>query len=197
MLNQSDKIERFTEVINKTAEKQCKKIKKQTEAFKEKELKELEFESENELKSRIDFEIGRIATETNKRISLLQSESKKEIAKVRDEITKNVFEKVRESLADFVKTEQYKVLLEKSFAGLCEETGNGTILYVRKEDEETANEYAKTNPAVSAVSVTDEISIGGAFASNKEKTVFAYDTLESRLEGLREAFMASSGLTIV
>ena len=33
MLNQNDKIERFSEIINKNALAQCKKIEKQTEKF--------------------------------------------------------------------------------------------------------------------------------------------------------------------
>ena len=197
MLNQSDKIERFTEVINKTAEKQCKKIKKQTEAFKEKELKELEIESEKELKARIDFETGRIATETNKQISFMQNESKKKIAKVRDDITKSVFERVRAQLVSFSQTKQYCAFLEKCIADLCAQIGEEPVIYVKKEDEEKAKEFAKANSTAFEVRLTDKILLGGAFASNKEETVFAYDTLDIRLESRKEEFMASSGLTIV
>lgn len=194
MLNQSDKIERFTEVINKTAEKQCKKIMKQTESFKEKEFHELEIESENELKNRISFEVSRIATETNKKISLLQTESKKKVSQVRDEITKSVFEKAKERLVTFTETQEYDALLDICIKNLIEEVGENAVIYVRKEDTEKAEKIAKSISAECEVKVTQEIEIGGAFASNKEESVFVYDTLESRLESQKEKFMASSGL---
>lgn len=197
MLNQSDKIERFTEVINKTAEKQCKKIMKQTQAFKEKEFHELEIQSENELKNRISFEISRIEAETNKKISLAQTRSKKKISAVRDEITKSVFEKAKEKLVSFTETQEYNALLEKCIKNLTEEIGENAVIYVRKEDAEKAEKIAKSISDATEVRATAEIEIGGAFASNKEESVFAYDTLESRLESQKEKFMASSGLLIV
>ncbi len=197
MLNQSDKIERFTEVINKTAEKQCKKIIKQTEAFKEKEFHELEIESENELKNRIGFEVSRIETETNRKISILQSESKKKISAFRDEIAKSVFQKAKEKLASFTKTQEYDALIEKCIKNVIAEIGEDAIVYVRKEDEQKAQKIAKSISDSFEVRVTKEIEIGGAFASNPEESVFAYDTLESRLDSQKEKFMASSGLTIM
>ncbi len=197
MLNQSDKIERFTEVINKTAEKQCKKIKKQTEEFKNKELSELMLQSESELKKQIEFDVGRIARNTNGQISAFQSESKKKIAAVRDEIKDSVFEKAAGQLLEFSKTEQYGSFLQKSIVSLCDEIGSNAVIYVKSADEEKAKEIAKSISNEAQVKVSDEIKIGGAYASNPEETVFAYDTFETRLQSQVEPFMASSGLIIV
>ena len=49
MLNQNDKIERFSEIINKNALSQCKKIEKQTEKFRKEQLKDLESKAKAEL----------------------------------------------------------------------------------------------------------------------------------------------------
>ena len=55
MLNQNDKIERFSEIINKNALSQCKKIEKQTEKFRKEQLKDLESKAKAELGPHFDY----------------------------------------------------------------------------------------------------------------------------------------------
>lgn len=196
MLNQNDKIERFSEIINKNALAQCKKIEKQTEKFRKEQLAALEKKAKAELQSRLDYEAQRINTQTGSRISALNAQSKKNLAQKREEITSAVFEKVKEKLASFAKTAQYEAFLEKSVSALAEEIGENAIIYVRESDLALCKEKFLGIKGVKAFEKSNKIKLGGAAASNEAKTVFAVDTLESRVAFQRELFLTQSLLSI-
>ncbi|MGN0468992.1 MAG: V-type ATP synthase subunit E [Acutalibacteraceae bacterium] len=197
MLNQNDKIERFAEVINKNAEKQCKKIEKQAAQFRKKELADLEKQCENELNNRLLFEKGRISNETNKKISALEGESKKQISLKREEIMNSVFSSAEKKLCEFTESDAYYPVLEKSIKNLCDEIEENVIIFVRQKDVALAQKAASLLSCVLSVNVSDDIRIGGAYACNEEQTVFVYDTFDARLENQKEVFMSESGLAAV
>lgn len=194
MLNQNEKIERFAEVINKSAATRCKRLEKQTEKFRKSQLSLLEAQEKKELSARLSYEVQKIQTETNSTISALTAQSKQRIVAKRDEITAEVFALCEERLKSFVKSEEYKSFLQKSISNLLCEVGEDGFVYVRECDTELCKKMFEGK------SVTflkgEDIKIGGAYASNKEKSVFVSDTLEGRLSEKREAFMAFSGLSI-
>lgn len=196
MLNQNDKIERFSEIINKNALAQCKKIEKQTEKFRKEQLQELESKAKAELQNRLGYEAQRIKTQTGSKISAINAESKKNLAEKREEITSAVFEKVKEKLTSFTKTAEYEAFLQKSVSALAEEIGENAIVYVRESDLPLCKEKLSGIKGIKAFEKSDKIKLGGAAASNEAKTVFAVDTLESRVALQRELFLTQSSLSI-
>ncbi len=196
MLNQNDKIERFSEIINKNALAQCKKIEKQTEKFRKEQLKDLESKANAELQSRLGYEAQRITTQTGSRISALNAQSKKNLAQKREDITAAVFEKVKEKLVYFTKSDDYEAFLRKSIVSLVEEIGSGCVVYVRESDLALCKEKLSDIEGIKAFEKSEKIKLGGAAASNEAKTVFAVDTLESRIATQRERFLAQSALSI-
>ena len=194
MLNQNDKIERFSEIINKNALAQCKKIEKQTEKFRKEQLKELETKAKAELEGRLEYEAQRITTQKGSKISSLISESRKHLAAKREEITVCVFKKVEERLSAFAESDAYPQFLKKSIEALVEEVGEGAVVYVRKSDLEKCR--ALSVSGVGRFEESSKIKLGGAAASNSAGTVFAVDTLESRLEEQKEAFKQKADLAI-
>lgn len=194
MLNQNDKIERFSEIINRNALSQCKKIEKQTEKFRKEQLRELESTAKTQLKSRIEYEAQRITTQKGSRISALISESRMRLAAKRGEITGCVFKKVEEELMKFTLSPAYSDFLKKSIAALLEEVGEGAVVYVRKADMELCRGLSING--VSRFEESGKIRLGGAAASNEDGTVFAVDTLDSRLEEQKELFKERADLSI-
>ena len=194
MLNQNDKIERFSEIINKNALAQCKKIEKQTEKFRKEQLRELETKAKSELDSRLEYEAQRITTQKGSKISALISESRKNLAAKREEITACVFKKVEERLSAFAESDAYLPFLKKSIEALVCEVGEGAVVYVRKADLEKCRAFSVDG--VERFEESSKIKLGGTAASNKAGTVFAVDTLESRLEEQREAFKQKADLSI-
>lgn len=194
MLNQNDKIERFSEIINRNALAQCKKIEKQTEKFRKEQLKDLESKAKAELESRLEYEAQRITTQKGSRISTLVSESKKHLAEKREEITTGVFKKVEEQLEKFTESSAYPEFLKNSIKALVEEVGEGACIYARKADLELCRGLGVSG--VAEIKESSKIKLGGVAASNAAGTVFAVDTLESRLEEQKEAFKQKADLSI-
>ncbi len=196
MLNQNDKIERFAEIINKNALAQCKKIEKQTEKFRKEQLRELENSAKAELESRLEYERQRIATQKGSRISALNAQSKKNLANRREQITDAVFEKVRLQLEAFSASEEYESFLRRSVVALVCELGDGAVIYVKEKDLPLCREKLFDIEGVASFEASERVVLGGAMASNAEKTVFAVDTLESRMAAQRDLFLSQSSLSI-
>ncbi len=175
---------------------QCKKIQRQTDKFKSSELKKLEDNAKNHLEAKLRYEEEAVKTKLNCEISALAASGKRDVINCRNQIMKDVFDKTVKKLTDFTKTDDYRLLLEKSIASLTDAFEEDVIVFVKESDLEKAEEICKNNPKVSAVKASEKIKIGLAFASNLNGTVFADDTLECRLEQQKEQFMADSGLTI-
>lgn len=196
MLNQNDKIELFAEDINKNALNICKKIEKQTEKFKNQQMADFEKAAKDELKAKTDYEARRLNSETNREISALAAKSKREAVMHRNEITQKVFEKAEQKLLDFCGSDEYISLLEKCLVALASAIDGNVIIYVKQRDVEAAKSICNGISNVSEVRASDKIKIGLAMASNEELTVFADDTLESRLLRGKEQFMSESGLSL-
>ena len=196
MFNQNDKIERFAEDINKNAMSICKKIEKQTARFTKQQMAAFENEAKNELKSKTEYEVRRLNTQTNREISALAAKSKQSAVMHRNEITEKVFEKAEKKLVDFCGSEQYKSLLEKCIVSLASAIDGNVIIYVKENDVAAANEICKDISNVIEVRMSSKIKIGLAMASNEALSVYADDTLESRLLRCKEQFMSESGLTL-
>lgn len=196
MLNQNEKVERFAEEINKTAMNQCRKIEKQTAKFKNSELEKLKEDAENQLSSRKQYEEETIKTQMNREISALAAAGKSDVINRRNEIMAEVFKKSEKKLIEFTKSDAYQKLLLDSINKLVNAIGEEVIIYVRSDDKSLAESICEKIENVSEVKVSKKVKIGLAFASDKNETVFADDTLEKRLELQKEEFMSWSGLSI-
>lgn len=187
-----DKVERFAAVINKTANKKVKEFEAQAEDFLTREVKNLEDEFALKLENRLSFESDRINSATNREITSFENESKKKISEKRMQIRSEIFRSVREKTQAFVQSEKYGEFLKKSVASLLTEVGEDAVIYARECDIDEVKAIA---PGVE-VKASDEIELGGLFASDKEGTYFVYDTLDSRCEEQFENFLSVADLSV-
>lgn len=187
-----DKVERFTAVINKTADKKVKKFEAQAQEFLEREIASLEDEFEKKLENRLHFETERIRSTANKEITSLQNASKKEISKRRSEIRREVFEDVKTRLNAFTASNEYNSFLKRSIDSVISSLGDDAIIYACERDLDAVKKLANNHE----VKVSDEINIGGIYASNKNATYYIYDTLDSRLDAQFDNFLSVADLSV-
>ena len=188
MVTQDERVERFGELINKKANKQVKKHEDRAAKLLEKEVAALETELAHKLDSRLKFESDRINADTNKQISTLENEEKLKLANKREEIKADVFEIVRNKLSDFVTSDEYAAFLKERVKALCETLGDCS-LYCREEDETLIRRISADFDNVKDVIVSKDIKIGGISASSPDGEVFAYDTLDVRLQKCKDDFL--------
>ncbi len=196
MLNQSDKFERFAEVINKNAEKQCKEIKAQMEQIQEQEIQKLQSRINKEFDGKLSYELSKMKAQSNHDFSEKSSTTRKYLIGYRDQITDKVFAKAESELVVFAKSEMYEKFLITSLirlsAGLCE---NFTA-YVCENDVKLVTKLAKDFVLVSSVKASDEVKIGGIIAKNESETVVVNDSLFERMMAQKDWFMTTANLEI-
>ena len=196
MLNQNDKIELFAEEINKNADKIVKKLERQTERFRQQQLDAFETDAKEQLDSRIEYESRRLKTQRNREISALRADEMRASLAHRGEIVDAVFAEAKQRLLSYTETPAYRALLGESLRALKAQFDAGVIFYVAPRDLAMAQELAAEIADVREVRAEDSITLGLAKASDPTGTVFADDTMESRLAQYRETFLEHSGLMI-
>ncbi len=200
MPNENAKFLRFAEVVSKNAEAECKRIEKQTKNYKDSELSAITKQIEEETKNLLFYETGKINAKVNKQISDLKAESKKALMEHREKITNEVFEAVKEKLADFCESEQYDVFLQKSLdntlSALALKKGERCAVLCRKRDFELLKNLTAELDFSGEIKISDDIAVGGIAVQKADGSLKLDDTLDTRLLKEKENFKARSGLKI-
>ncbi|MBQ5969965.1 MAG: V-type ATP synthase subunit E [Clostridia bacterium] len=196
MLNQNDKIELFSEEINKNADKIVKKLEKQTERFRRQQLDAFESDAREQLEHRIDYASHRLKTEMNREISALRAEQKRAALAHRAEIVDAAFDEAKGRLQAFRATPAYRDLLSDVLRSLAAGFDGDVILYVAPQEVPLAAELSQSLTNVADIRADASITLGLAKASDPAGAVFADDTMECRLAQYRETFLERSGLIV-
>ena len=196
MLNQNDKIELFSQEINKNADKIVKKLEKQTERFRKQQLDSFEADARAQLDHRIAYESHRLETEMNREISALRAERKRAVLDHRAAIVDSVFEEAKARLVSFRDTPAYDALLEKVMRDLSSRFSGEVVFFVAPADESAAAKIAQSISNCAGVKTDDSITLGLAKAADPDFRVVVDDTMECRLAQYRETFLEESNLQI-
>ena len=198
MLNQNEKLERFSAQINRTAEKSVLKIKKQTEKISNTQLEQFRAEAQAELEERMAYAKGRLLRDANAAVARHAAGRKQLSSQHREQIVDDVFAQVKSHLQAFVSTDAYRSLLKDCITSLLHSLGKrGAKIYVRAEDEEIAATIAKAIDPDADVVVDSANTLGLARVATADGSIFLSDTFDSRLDAARSRFLAGCGLSIL
>ena len=186
-----DKINKFYVAINHYAEEQRKKIEQEIDSFKRKELEVL-----TEAYRLIQKEMAEMRNGISKEMAQREMNVRKDLLSKRREITDEVFEQAKKALSEFTKEKGYADLLVKK-AEILSKTFQkpGTVIRIRKEDEQYKELIQKAFGNDCEFKISDDIQIGGILAYNSEMGIAADETLDSLLED--EWFEENSGMAVV
>lgn len=194
----AEKASAFLQAINKYAEEQRNEIHAEVEQFKEEELKKAEIEVLTDAYTLIQKEMAQMRKEVATEISHEEMEGKKKLFLQRRQITQEVFDKAKEKLLAYTKTDTYPSLLEGYASSIAKIlTKPGTVLWVKESDLAYADRIQTAYGLPCQVKADDSILIGGIRGSNPEMGLVADETMDSKLEAQYEWFFSNSGLSIV
>lgn len=198
MSTSTDNVKAFTDAIKKMAADECEKINNETAQIGTQRIKAANEEAENRYSGYVSYEIKRILSDKNKEISLAEEQSKKNLADLRKELTDKVFEKVKEDLSEFTKTDGYLHLLVKFVKQIYDETPEGDSIefFVRPEDLILKEEINDSVKKYIHISVSDDIKIGGIKAVNHATGCLYDNSFDIKLEEQKAWFVENSGLKI-
>lgn len=193
-----DKLNKFYLAINHYAEEQRKKIEKEVNEFKNKELNETEFEVLNESYRLIQKEMAEMRNKIFREIASREMDKKKTLLIKRKQITNEVFNRAFKSLLEFTLKDNYPSLLVKYAKELSKVFDkSGTILYIKSEDKQYEDLIKQAFSIKPTIKIDDGIQIGGIKAGNSEMGIEADDTLDTKLESQREWFEKMSGMVVI
>lgn len=192
------KASNFLEAINKYAEEQRTQIQREVDDFKKEELEKAESEVLNDAFQLIQAEMAEMKTLISSDLSKKEMEGRKVLLEKRNQIEDEVFKKAEDKLIQFVKSKKYPTLLKRYAKEIAEVLNEpGTIVYVKKEDLSFSDIIKAEFPMGCTIEISDNIIIGGIYASNEDMGMVADESLDSKLEEQRTWFAENSGLKVV
>ena len=191
------KTDNFLKAIEKYAEEQRTKIESEAEDFKEKELNKAEEEGLKEAYVLIQKKMSDINTKISSDLSKAESASRKEIFIKRKEISEKVFEKAKQKLLEYTKTDKYSKMLETSTKEISSKlNADDVVLFVKEEDMKFEKELKVAFGQSCEVKPSDEITIGGVMGLSHKLGLLADETLDTKLSEQHEWFYENSGLCV-
>lgn len=187
----------FTDAIKKMAAEECEKIYFETNEMKKERLKSLNEEAESRYADYVNYELTRIISEKNKKIAALEEESKKVLSALRKELTDKVFSKVKGDIEDFTKGNDYKDFLIECAKEIYGAMPDADLeFFLREKDIKFKEDINSSLGKHIHISSTNDISLGGIKAVNRETGCLLDNTLDIKLEEQMTWFLENSGLKI-
>lgn len=192
------KTSNFLKAINKYAEEQRTQIQKEVEDFKKEELEKAESEVLNDAFQLIQAEMAEMKTHVSSELSKKEMNGRKTLFEKRNLIADEVFNQAKNKLIDFVKSDEYPKLIKKYTKDIAKILNKpGTIIYIRKDDIPLSDMIKSEFKMDCTIKISDEITIGGIYASNEDMGIVADESLDSKLEEQRTWFAENSGLKVI
>ncbi len=191
------KTDNFLKAIEKYAAEQRSKIEAEAEEFKTKEINKAEEDGLKEAYVLLQRKMSSINTGIARELSKAENASRKSTFEKRQEIEEKVFERAKEKLLAYTKTDKYlEKMLSSAKAVSSKLTANDVVLYVCERDMKLKNKIISAFGRKCDIQVSDEIKIGGLTALSREMGLLVDETLDTKLENQREWFCENSGLTV-
>ena len=198
MQQQMEKLLHFTDAVMKTAVRESDELRKQLEETRTQALERVRDEAKEAARAYYDKEAARIRAEAGREISKHLMESKREIYLRRKEIGQEVFDKVRERIAQYTASPEYPEHLKELLLSALKQLPGATrvSLRLRQEDLPLGPELAKAAAPVKVEYEEGSFSLGGLAIRCPELGLRVDCSFDNRLEELSSHFAESFGLSL-
>lgn len=196
MIASEEKSRLFLNAIREHLEARQKDIEDEIAAVRRQERENAEAEAAALSEEYIRLEAEAIRAQANRDSAQLETALRAELAAERTRITKEVFDAARGKLEAFTKTPAYQDFLLRSAAAIRRHYADKPItVYLRAADLPAREAVLALLGSGGAVEEDAGIRIGGCKAASTDTTLRIDDTLDARLEGLKQEFYEISGLS--
>lgn len=185
----------FLKSVTDYAQTQCKKLERTAETQMQKEITAYKKQAAENSRSNTNREIGKIRSDAAFKAAEYESEKRLALASLRNELSDGIFDEITLKIKDFTKSSEYSDFLKKSAERLIAVIGSEIVFYVRPCDMIYAgllNEIAEN----AEIREDGQIVLGGIIATDKNATLRADDTLDSRLSAEKKSFFENTDFKI-
>ncbi len=198
MQQQMEKLLHFTDAVMKNAARESDELRRQLADTRTKTLEKAREEAQEAPRTYYDREAARIRAQAGREVSMHLMEGKRKIYLRRKEIGQEVFEKVRQRIAQYTASPEYPKHLEALLAAAMKQLPGArrVSLRLRKEDLPLADRLAKTIAPVKVEYEEGSFSLGGLALRCPELGLRVDCSFDNQLEELASHFAESFGLSV-
>ena len=193
-----EKLLHFTDAVMKNAARESDELRRQLADTRTKTLEKAREEAQEAARTYYDREAARIRAQAGREVSMHLMEGKRKIYLRRKEIGQEVFEKVRQRIAQYTASPEYPKHLEALLAAAMKQLPGArrVSLRLRKEDLPLADRLAKTIAPVKVEYEEGSFSLGGLALRCPELGLRVDCSFDNQLEELASHFAESFGLSV-
>ena len=197
-MSQPDKkLDKFSSAVLKDAEEQRRIILEEIEEYRKAQMEKAEEDILHEAYIMIQNEISAIKNQQSRKISLAELEGRRNFLKQREDIMNRVFKETSERILAYTATAEYgNMLCEKLKNSAANLPEGSLVIQIKHADLPLADRLIAACGHKAAVEENANIALGGFILENRDKGVIIDETLDLKLEGQKDWFAASSGLTL-
>ena len=198
MQQQMEKLLHFTDAVMKNAARESDELRRQLADTRTKTLEKAREEAQEAARTYYDREAARIRAQAGREVSMHLMEGKRKIYLRRKEIGQEVFEKVRQRIAQYTASPEYPKHLEALLAAAMKQLPGArrVSLRLRKGDLPLADRLAKTIAPVKVEYEEGSFSLGGLALRCPELGLRVDCSFDNQLEELASHFAESFGLSV-
>ena len=183
-----DKLNHFKVITMESVQKQCDKefdeYKKNMDDFYENHVREAKEQSEQ----RVNILADGISRKASKDYTAKQFELKRNLNTRKQEITKEIFDRVTERLKEYMKTEAYDKLIKKQTDEAKKIAKSNDIVIELASGDGEHIEMLKKYSGLN-IKLSDDDFVGGIRAMVPEKNIYIDNSFESMLEEIKEDYI--------
>lgn len=188
--------EYFIGEIERVSQNEIKKIQKEIENIKNKNLKELEETARHNAEIIVNHEVKSMDSEHAISLSRLKDDNQRKLMKKRQELTENLFMEISEKLVAYTETDDYHEKMKEKISHLSSRYHSDGILRLATKDMTLAEELSKMFSGEVLVKPDESIKIGGFILEFHQERIIINETYDARLKEEREKFYANPELII-
>ena len=188
--------EYFKGEIERVSQNEIKKIQKEIENIKNKNIKELEETARSNAEIIVSQEVKSMDSEHAISLSRMADDNQKKLMKKRQNLINNLFVEIREKLIGYTKTSDYKEKMKEKISLLSSQYHSDGLLRLSEKDMSLAGELSESFGGQITVKPDESIEIGGFILEFHQDRIIINETYDARLKEEREMFYANSELII-
>ncbi|MFH5836120.1 V-type ATP synthase subunit E [Proteiniclasticum sp. C24MP] len=188
--------EYFKGEIERVSQSEIKKIQKEIENIKNKNIKELEATARNNAEIIVSQEVKSMDSEHAISLSRMADDSQRKLMKKRQDLINDLFVEIREKLIGYTSTDDYKEKMKEKISLLSSRYHSDGVLRLAEKDMILADELGKSFIGQVIVKKDESIEIGEFILEFHQDRIVINETYDARLKEEREMFYANSELII-
>lgn len=185
----------FLKSVTDYANMQCKKLERTAETQMQKEITAYKKQAAENSRSNTNRETEKIRSAAAFTAAEYESGKRRALADLKNELADGIFSDAELKIKSFTASQAYADFLKKSAENLSDIIGSEIIFYIRPCDAEFTD-ILKSAAENAQVREDSSIRLGGIIATDKNETLRADDTLDSRLEAEKKAFFENADFKV-